>query len=162
MAFRAFQHYSDLYNSGSSSYGPWTKKWTSQTDGEQRKTLLQPCDLYSQLMFTYSQKCCFLLPHSGFVKHFLLHFTFPPSLSTKDNIDMSLHLQFRELTDWIMDLNELSLPLQLRGQWNLLFRLRNREEKRIDFPCRLLFLLPWLCYVRWDEISWVFLLFIQI
>lgn len=35
------------------------------------ETLLQPCTLYSQLLLTYSQKCCFFsLPHSSFVNIF--------------------------------------------------------------------------------------------
>lgn len=53
------------------------------------------------------------LPHSSFVNIFsaLLCYISTFSLSTKDNIDMSLHLQFWELKDWIMDHNELSLLL---------------------------------------------------
>lgn len=79
------------------------------------ETLLQPCTLYSQLLLTYSQKCVFFPSLTVVLLTFSLHYflTFPCSLSlsTKDNIDMSLHLQFWELKDWIMDHNELSLPL---------------------------------------------------
>lgn len=55
--------------------------------------------------------------------------TFPPSLPTKDSIDMPMHLKFRELIDWMMDHNELSLFPYLWGQWNPLSGLSDKREK---------------------------------
>lgn len=112
------------------------------------EAVLQACTLYSQLVLTYSQKRCFIsLPRASFVNIFCItSATFPPSRPTKDNIDMSLHHQFSGFTDLIMGHNELSLPLQLWGQWNPLYRLRRKKEK------------PLLYCIRWGE-SHLFLLF---
>lgn len=89
----------------------------SQTEQVQRKHCykLVPC-IPSWLSQT-ARKCFLLLfffPLRWSSSHFLHHFvSFPPSLSNKDNNDMSLHLQFREPIDLIMGHNELNLPLQL-------------------------------------------------
>lgn len=107
------------------------QQWTSQIEWVQRKHCynLVPC-----IPSSLTGRNVVFLPCCGFVNIFSapVGYISTFSLSTKDNIDMSLHLQFRELTDWIMDHNELSLPLW--GQWNPLFRLRNRKEKESTSP----------------------------
>lgn len=92
------------------------------------ETLLQPC---IPSWCSFKGRNVFFSSLTVNLNISLQHFvTFPPCFFTKDNADMLLHWQFRELTDWITGSNELSFPLWLWEQWNPLSRLRNRRRKK--------------------------------
>lgn len=86
------------------------QQWTSQTQWVENIAttlyLVFPAGAHSK------PNMFFFLPLCEFVNISLCHFlTFAPFFSTKDNIDMLLCCQYRELTHWITGHNELSLPL---------------------------------------------------